>query len=911
MNVKRLALNIVPIVVIVVAGAVFLSACSSTSNGSINNTSPTQAPAGSGPLDTESSVKLTVAIPSFLSSLFTDRLISAFESAHPGVTVSLVKLDANIPPAAAGLDKHFQAVSQYTSSADVLYVASTPYLNNNSVISEEATRAGYFLNLKPLADADTELKPDDFLPALWQSSQWDQGIWALPFAADPYVLTYSPSAFDAAKMPYPADQWTVDDLTNAIRQLSAKDASGKVTRAGIDLYSVPVGYALRGLLKTSTIDSSAIPNMPKLDSPEAAALLKAWLKLDQDGLIAGDINKAPLSIAPALSIALAGTNGERRGGVLLPGGKAPLDVQGFAVSGGTQFPEQAYLLASWLTTRGELVNNIAASTPARKSLIGASSSDAMPFTINITADMHTLIDKALNAAMPVADMRFSDYLASAYNQMKSSNADPQVALQAAEDAALKNQRTAADTKSTLSLAVQTPVPALNLPAGKIALKVAVIQPQISNQEAWNKLIDDFTASDSQVAHVTLESYFDLTSTTDILERSLLSYDCVYAPFNGVTPDRTPRMLNLDALMTADPNFDKSDFLGKMLGQVTLDNKIWMLPSDISPYMLKYDGSRFNKDGIPLPGATWTINQFTDALKTLKSDNTSRPGFIPQNTFGTYIFQLVAAYGGNPIDYRASPPTINFTDPATVGAIQQVVNLAKDGSIKYRPLFTQGLDVAYQPEPSTIWQVTLTAFSLESLIGASSGTDNSNTKLVLYPTGTKFSAVTFNLGGFFISATAQNPEACYRFISKAARTPALFPSMPARRSLLNDPTLATSQSADTVALYKQIAAQLDDPNTLPLPGLSIGSSSLQARVTLMSELELFEALDKAVLKKADLASSLKDAESSAKAFQGCAASLQAPDVTSVQSQRTYIDGFSKCAVKADPAMAPFFAAIRTN
>src|SRR5260370_40140965 len=180
-------------------------------------------------------------------------------------------------------------------------------------ISEEAARAGYFLSLKPLGDADTELKPDDFLPTLWQSYQWDQGIWALPFAADPYVLTYSPSAFDAAKMPYPVNQWTLDDLTNAVRQLSTNDNNGEVTRAGIDLYSVPLGYVLRGLLKGSTIDSTAIPNAPKFDTPEAAALLQAWIKLDRDGLIAGDINKAPLSIAPALSIALAGSNCKRCG----------------------------------------------------------------------------------------------------------------------------------------------------------------------------------------------------------------------------------------------------------------------------------------------------------------------------------------------------------------------------------------------------------------------------------------------------------------------------------------------------------------------------------------------------------------------------------------------------------------------
>jgi len=36
-------------------------------------------------------VKLSVAIPNFLNSLFTDRLIADFESSHPGVKLSVVK----------------------------------------------------------------------------------------------------------------------------------------------------------------------------------------------------------------------------------------------------------------------------------------------------------------------------------------------------------------------------------------------------------------------------------------------------------------------------------------------------------------------------------------------------------------------------------------------------------------------------------------------------------------------------------------------------------------------------------------------------------------------------------------------------------------------------------------------------
>src|SRR5450432_711967 len=644
------------------------------------NTPATPLPGASTSSDQESNVFLTVAVPSFMNGNFTSGLISDFEGSHPGVKVNLVKVDAAIPPAAAGLDKHLAAVQQYAGAADVLYVASAPYLNTTSSISTEATRAGYFLDLKPLVDADTALDSDDYLPTIWQSYQWDQGIWALPFAADPYVLTYDPSAFDNAKLPYPSDQWTIDDLANAVRKLSVQNGSGKASSAGIDVYGGQMQYALRGLLTGSTVNSSTLPTSPQFATPESEALLQAWLKLDQDSLIGSDFNKAPISVAPATTLALATGNGsgKRRAGALLPGGQAMLDVQGFAISAGSQYPEQAYLLAEWLTRRSEMANNIVATIPARKSLQNSQSNNIAAFTLNITPDMQALIARAVTKAIPVSAARFADYLTSAYDAMKLTNADPQVALQAAEDAAIKNQKAAAAFKNNLVFAVQTPIPSLNLPAGKVALKFAVIQPQITNEQAWHTLIDKFTASDSQVAKVLLDNYFDLTGSGDVLSKALLTYDCVYAPFNAVTPDRLPKMVNLDPLLAADATFDKNDLLGNTLSQVTVNNKIWMLPSDISPYVLKYDSDRFSKDGVPLPDLTWTVDQFADALKTLKADSTGQPGFIPTNTFGTYLFQLIAAYGGNPIDYRTSPVTINFTDPATVAAIQQVETLAKYG-----------------------------------------------------------------------------------------------------------------------------------------------------------------------------------------------------------------------------------------
>ncbi|HVO41408.1 MAG TPA: extracellular solute-binding protein [Aggregatilineales bacterium] len=845
-------------------------------------------------------VTVTLAVPNLTGSVFSDRLIANFESSHPGIKVGLVTVDSRIPAAALDVDKHFQAVQQYASAADVLFVTNASLLGTDTTsISVEATRAGYFLDLKPFTDIDTALNPDDFFPSIGASYQWDGGVWAMPFAADPNILTYSQSAFDSAGLAYPDDKWTLDDFSNAVQKLSLKDASGKVTDPGLDVYGAQYGYMLRALLSASLLDTTAIPNTPKFDTPEVETLFKTWLKLDQDGMIGAGYNQAPLSVSPAIGIVLRPSGADKRGVTLLPGGKATLNVQGFAVSGGTQHPKEAYTLAEWLTTRGDIANNSLATMPARQSLLGKGGTDIVPFTLNITPDLQAVITRAIANALPLSEMRYVDYLASAYSSVKTNNIDIRTALQTAEAQALKNQQAAADRKDKLALSVVTPIPSNVHPAGKITLKVGVVGYSIPNQNEWNKLISDFTADDPDVEKVTLERSLDANSLNQI-GPPLLKYDCVYAPFNGVSPSQVTRMLNIDPFLAADPTFDKADIIGGALAQVTLDNKIWMLPSDISPNVLKYDSDRFQKDGVAAPGPSWTIGQFVDALKAFKADGTGQPGFSPVNTFGAYMFQLIAAYGGNPIDYRTNPPTINFTDPATVDAIQQVVNLAKDGAFKYRPLFSTRMDISFQPDKSTIRQATLTAFTLP-LPG---GIDNANTRVTLYPKGSKYNAVTYNIGGFYISKTAQNPEACYRFISKASRLPMLFSAMPARRSLLADPTLAATQSADTIALYKQIAAALDDPSTLLFPGISVGIDRADVQI----QLELYEAFDKVMLLNVDINTALKDAEFSAKAFEACETSLPPLDV-GVDQQRAYINGFIDCAIKADPGMTPLYAGLK--
>jgi len=309
--------------------------------------------------------------------------------------------------------------------------------------SAEATRAGYYLDLMPLANEDKTLNPDDFFPSIWQSFQWDNGLWAMPFSADAFVLSYNPDAFDRAGIAYPNDKWTIDDLSDAVRKLAVKGADGKVTTPGIDVTPGILPYLLRGMLNESLFDSTTIPNTPKFATPETAALLDAWYKLDTEGLVGQEFGKAPLSVVPAIVIALqpATSPGEKRAGALLPGGKATISVQGFAVSVGTQHPEQAYALAQWLTTRGDIANNGFASTPARKSLLGKVG-DNTPFQLNISPEVKALIDQAIANAIPLSELRFVDYLSAAYAKMKSDKIDAQTALQTAEADAVKAQANA-------------------------------------------------------------------------------------------------------------------------------------------------------------------------------------------------------------------------------------------------------------------------------------------------------------------------------------------------------------------------------------------------------------------------------------------------------------------------------------
>ena len=91
--------------------------------------------------------------------------------------------------------------------------------------------------------------------------------------------------------------------------------------------------------------------------------------------------------------------------------------------------------------------------------------------------------------------------------MTSNGLDAKAALQQAEANAVANLQTAAERKTTTTVLVATPVPAVVLGAGEIALNFGIqsfIQP-MPNLKEWQQVISDFVAADPQVGEINLDT----------------------------------------------------------------------------------------------------------------------------------------------------------------------------------------------------------------------------------------------------------------------------------------------------------------------------------------------------------------------------------------------------------------------
>lgn len=843
---------------------------------------------------------ITIAVPEWMNDVFDADLFGPFQDAHPGVKVVVVSSgqDSFYSPAAYGIDDHLKGAEKYASEADVLYVS-------NYNLSVEATRAGYFLDMTPLVTSDAALDTSDFFPAIWQSFQWDQGIWGLPVSASVDLLVYNADAFDAAGVAHPDEKWTLDDVVRAARLLTVKDDKGNVQVPGIDAYNI--GLLFHSLLGEGFYDDSILPNPPKFTDPRLVTMLDTWAKLQKDMTVTGnyDFDKVPMSITQPWRLTNSAPDDKSHWAAsLLPGGKAGIEPQGFAISRGTLNPEMAYELSKYLTTSPEVVTRFFGNTPARHSLVGVTVENSAFITPPVPKDVQALIDKALENAIPASELRYSDYLNVAINRMNEKNLDARSALQEVETEAFSNLETAAAKHDTTTVMVATPVPTPSFSANQIVLKFGLnlFTSPIPNRDQWDQFIKDYLAQTPAVGNVDL--------MTQVYQSSdLEKVDCYYQPYNAVSSTSLKDLLNLDPFMDADPNFNRDDFLKGVLDQVKVNDHIWGYPIVILPSIMWYDSTAFTKAGLPDPDVRWTVDTFTDALHMLKSSaGNDKPPFMPQTYGDTYLLMLMAAYGAVPYDFRTTPPTPNFTDAQVINGVRQVLDLAKEKYIDYKELANTSGQTFGGGGGAPIYSDNLSTATYQLQNRNNTSADVADPyRLTNYPEGSDLIPLAYGIGTAYIRAGAQSPDACYGFISQLARHPNLVMGMPAVKSLMNDPSVAIAQGDDVTALYQGFADKLEQPNTIIFPSESGGGSG--GFGDYVEQFWMERAFDNYVLRDGDLETDLANTQQMITDFRGCTAPIPPFDpaiLDNTDSSTKYFRQFADCAIRIDPTLKPMFA-----
>ncbi|BFH61330.1 ABC transporter substrate-binding protein [Paenibacillus azoreducens] len=91
--------------------------------------------------------------------------------------------------------------------------------------------------VEPLDDfikSDSSFKTDIFQPDLINMGKINDKLYYLPKDFNPLALWYNKRMFDEAKIPYPNEKWTWDDMISAAQKLTKKDDKGKVKEFGFN-----------------------------------------------------------------------------------------------------------------------------------------------------------------------------------------------------------------------------------------------------------------------------------------------------------------------------------------------------------------------------------------------------------------------------------------------------------------------------------------------------------------------------------------------------------------------------------------------------------------------------------------------------------------------------------------------------
>ena len=298
-----------------------------------------------------------------------DQIIKDFEKKNPGIAIK-----STVIP----WDQYWMKIqtSLPTSSGpDILWL--------NGINAPKYMSVGLILNLQKYIDKEkTDLS--NFPDSLKKIYSLNGKLYAIPKDYDTIALLYNKQCFDEAKVPYPTDDWTWDDLLAAAQKLTLKNEDGSVKQWGYYCLPTIQGgvadaiYQNAGQIYNKDLTKAVINSPENVETVQFLVDLMYKYKVSPNGAQQKDIDYLKAFSSGQVAMYNDGSwmindyskvLGDKLGVAALPYRKQRATIihgLGFAASAKTKYPNQAWKFLKFLATKEAGLYQAKAVIPAYK-----------------------------------------------------------------------------------------------------------------------------------------------------------------------------------------------------------------------------------------------------------------------------------------------------------------------------------------------------------------------------------------------------------------------------------------------------------------------------------------------------------------------------------------------------------------
>lgn len=810
------------------------------------------------------------AIPNYRQAVY-EALVDEFEQENPGVQVKLVFTEDI-------LQQDSGSGTVTVSSEDDLKVAAAADVFT-PLDMRYAAEQGALLDLTPLIESDGRFQAADFYPDLLEQYQWNGRTWAIPYETTFTLIYFNKDLFDAAGLPYPAAGWTWDDFLAAAKTLTVRENNETTQWGFIDpqfrpLYFVQGSagplYAPDADPPATRLGETAVTNAVRwyTDLFRVHQVTQQLPYLDAEALISGgqvamwsEFTSRGEQRRPIMNLGVAPFP------VAAPGDHStPVSlVRAYVISAGTANPDAAW---RWLDFVSRQVGDWSGfggltALPARRSVTEASG-----IWDNVDEELEAALRYAFDHAyVPVYGKGFTtaiEAILSGEKTVETALADARIEAEAALDA--RQTEPAAATPAAIIMTEPEDETAVS---DAITIEFQALPHQLP---AFRALAGQFQADNPGI--VVNVRAIDFAGEPASLNSLAAGADCFqWSP--GFDDETVTAVLSLEPFFETDPTLNQADFFPVALEPFTYQGQLRGLPSEITISLIAFNKDLFDASGVPYPSFDWRMDDFLETAVSLTQGEgeTKQYGFVPDvyepNDLLDFVTQLA---GSDLIDDSTTPARLRFTDPAVIAAVRWVTEMTTEYAVK--PVFltstgsSDGLAEYREREwligngRAAMWSESGHFAGGVAVVSGDAAQRPDNVDLVPLPAALDGSRPGGHQAttGYFVSAAAEAPQACWQWITYLTEQPNLGTGLPARRETAESAAYWQQVGSERAAAYLFTVENATRPSFFQsfaeYPWLSSGSVWLAA------------AYDQIIQENISVETALEQAQASADSFQAC-------------------------------------------